>query len=303
MWLGAEVVFVLLLAAGASGGPPAKGMELEQVDERVWLSEKAARIAGRHEVTPDRVQFSPDRRRAVFVKTTEPRARRRPAKPMHRLVVTDPGGNLLAAFTPLKTRGSAEPPKDLGFLGNDRVVYELASPAPAPVDVPPPQTRRRRGRPQAGSPAVPGAPAPRVFVIQPLRRRAKPLRCEGLEFTLPPARTRLAYLKGAHPAALSVFVDERRIYPRKGTTEVASAPAWSGDGLALAFLEKPSSAAPRLVLVADLDNPTGDTTWELPATLDTKGLHVFWVGADRLVVGKHVGAPVFSASFEVERPQ
>ena len=63
-----------------------------------------------------------------------------------------------------------------------------------------------------------------------------------------------------------VAVDGGQIYPRRGRTIVASAPAWSKDGHSLAFLEAPADRAARLVLVAEVDNPTGDTTWDLPPT-------------------------------------
>ena len=83
---------------------------------------------------------------------------------------------------------------------------------------------------------------------------------------------------------------------------VASAPAWSKDGRSLAFIEARATEPARLVLVAELDNPTGDTTWELPPAANTDGALVFWAGSEKLVVGKTQMRPVFSASFTKERP-
>ena len=55
-----------------------------------------------------------------------------------------------------------------------------------------------------------------------------------------------------------------------------------------------------LVLLAELDNPTGDTTWDLPLTASTDGTSVFWAGSGKLVVGKTQLRPVFSAAFTKE---
>ncbi|HEX4403631.1 MAG TPA: hypothetical protein VH560_02305, partial [Polyangia bacterium] len=82
----------------------------------------------------------------------------------------------------------------------------------------------------------------------------------------------------------------------------ASAPAWSKDGHSLAFLEARVDRPARLVLLAELDNPTGDTTWDLPPTATTDGALVFWAGSSKLVVGKTQMRPVFSASFSKETP-
>ncbi|MEA2699767.1 MAG: hypothetical protein QOI66_4038, partial [Myxococcales bacterium] len=66
----------------------------------------------------------------------------------------------------------------------------------------------------------------------------------------------------------------------------------------LAFLESPTDGPAHLVLLAEFDNPTGDTTWDLPPAVSIEGARVFWAGSGRLVVGKTVTHPIFSASFQ-----
>ena len=97
-------------------------------------------------------------------------------------------------------------------------------------------------------------------------------------------------------------VDGAQVYPRRGRAAVASAPAWSKDGRSLAFLEVPAGRPARLVMLAELDNATGDTTWDLPPAASTDGALVFWAGSDKLVVGRTQLRPVFSASFTKEAP-
>ena len=104
-------------------------------------------------------------------------------------------------------------------------------------------------------------------MIQPLAPppapRARPVRCQGFDFTFTHEHDRLAFVSG-QTGATFVAVDGAQVYPRRGRTVVASAPAWSKDGRRLAFLELPPDHAPRLVLVAAIDDPAGDVSWDLP---------------------------------------
>jgi hypothetical protein len=93
-----------------------------------------------------------------------------------------------------------------------------------------------------------------------------------------------------------------KMYPRKGQTIIASDPAWSKDGTSLAFLEARPAKPPRLVLLAEFDNPTGDTLWDLPPTVALDGTQVFWANHGKLVVGKSVLKPVFATPFVKEPP-
>jgi hypothetical protein len=56
-------------------------------------------------------------------------------------------------------------------------------------------------------------------------------------------------------------------------------------------------------MLADFDNPTGDTTWDLPASTPVDGIRVFWSGPSKLIVGKTATRPLFSTSFEKQMPR
>jgi hypothetical protein len=150
-------------------------------------------------------------------------------------------------------------------------------------------------------PALVTALPRRLFVIQPVSRRSRPIRCDGVRFAFTARQDHLAFVSGT-PSAGFVSVDGVKVYPRRGSTFVASDPAWSRDGMAVAFVETPTAARPRLVLLAEYDNPTGDTAWDLPASSPLDGVRVFWSGTSRLVVGKTALHPLFAASFTKQRP-
>jgi hypothetical protein len=138
-------------------------------------------------------------------------------------------------------------------------------------------------------------------VIQPIEPGARPLRCQGINFTFTRQHDRFAFVGGPTGTAF-VAVDGAQVYPRRGHTMVASAPVWSKDGHSLAFLEMPAAAhAPRLVLVAAIDDPRGDLTWDLPPDSKIDGASVAWAGSGKLVVKKTTARPIFSASFVTEK--
>jgi hypothetical protein len=273
-------LLLCLLAAAA-----APDVDMREVSEQEWVAGVRHKIAQRFKVVPDEVRVSPGRVRAAFVVDPWNRPGKKPAKrrgPRRcTIVVVGVEGRRQAVFRPFAVRGADEPPRDLQFLGDDRVVYEVAQPPP-----PEPPARPRR-----------------LMVIQPLRRRGRAVRCEGAGFTFTERHDRVAFLVG-DPGDEIVSVDGTRVYPRDGSrTRVASDLAWSKDGLALAFLEQVPEQPPRLILIADPDNATGDTTWDLPPTVHTDGLHVFWAGHDKIVVGKTATRPVFATTFSVDRPK
>jgi hypothetical protein len=272
------------------------------------------------------VCFSPGLLHAAFVRSSPVVTPARPGKRVparrHEIVVVDNQGRRVASFRPIVAPGSDEPPRELRFMSEERLVYEVV--ARAPVAAPPPAQKKppaskakgRRGthaasakRPhEAASVAAaeaPTLPPPRLFVIQPLPSspsapRARPIRCQGFDFTFTREHDRLAFV-GGQAGATFVAVDGAQIYPRHGRTVVASAPAWSKDGHRLALLELPPSHPPRLVLVAEIDDPAGDVSWDLPAETKLDGASVFWAGAGKLVVRKTATRPIFSASFTAER--
>ncbi len=281
---------------------------------------------------------------AAAIAAAAARAKKPPRRPPPRrfqIVVVDNQAKKVAIFRPVTARGSDEPPKDVRFLDEDRVIYEVVSapppppppdsPTPSPRPAPPPATTKTRAGaptkaakrakaapPRSRAPASrttrvpPKAPPPapttadsavvptRLFIIQPLQQRARPVRCEGRFFAFTVDGARIAFVAGS-PEAAYVAVDGQPIYPRHGRTVLPGLPAWSKDGHSLAFIETPPDGPARLVLLAEYDNPTGDTTWDLPAAASVDGARVFWAGSGRLVVGKTLGHPLFSASFQTMR--
>jgi hypothetical protein len=313
------------------------GMGFQEVNEKVWLADVRNKLAERLKVEPAQLLFSPGKLRVAFVRgPAEQNLAKRtgPARPRRfQIVVVDNQGRPQGTFRPVTMKGSDAPPKDLRFLNDDRLVYEVAPPPPAeasPVKVPaaagPPikpvkrstpakarAVRRGSGKrihhqsvvatpppppPSQAPPAGKPAPPPtRLFIIQPVEPRARVIRCEGHDFTFPATGNHLAFIGGT-PEAAYVAVDGAPTYPRHGRTVIASPAAWSKDGHSLAFLETPADGPARLVLLAEFDNPTGDTTWNLPPAAAVEGTRVFWASTGRLVVGKSLTHPVFSASFQ-----
>jgi hypothetical protein len=288
-----------------------------EVNEKDWLAGIKEKIARQEKVEPTDLRLSPGLLRAAYVRSppvAPPKPGRKPAPRRHEIVVVDNQGRRVASFRPVTAPKSDEPPKDLRFLGEERLVYEVVAPPPPPA--PPPgkaapapkakgravaRANAKKKAPPAAAPTPPPGPPPRTFVIQPITPRARPIKCVGLHHTFTKERDHLAFVAG-QPEASWVSVDGGQVYPRRGRTVVSSAPSWSKDGHSLAFLETPAERPTRLVLVAEIDNPTGDTTWDLPPTANTEGALVHWAGSGKLVVGRTQMRPIFSASFTKELP-
>jgi hypothetical protein len=293
----------------------------KEVDQKAWLAGLREKIAQQEKVPPAELRVSPGLLRVAYVRSpaqanVKPGRRAPPRR--HEVVVVDNQGRRVASFRAVAAKQGDEPPKDLRFLSEERLVYEVVEPpppeaAPAPKGATrkaPPhiargkKTKTAKPAPKAAAPAAkPAAPPPptRLFVIQPIAPRARPIKCAGIHFTFSRERDKLAYVAGK-PEAAFLAVDGAQIYPRRGRTVVASPPAWSKDNRSLALLESPAGKPAQLVLIAELDNATGDTTWELPPTANTDGAQVFWAGTGKLVVGKTQMRPIFSAAFTKESP-
>jgi hypothetical protein len=304
----------------------------KEVDQKDWLASLREKIAQQEKVPPTDLRVSPGLLRAAYVRSPPvvpvKQGRRAPPR-RHEIVVVDNQGRRVATFHAVAAKRGDEPPKDLRFLSEERLVYEVVEPPPEPPPPGKPAPRKPPPRPAHGKKvtpkpakmtakaAKPGAPKtaaaappprpipplppPRTFVIQPIAPRSRPLKCIGVHFTFSRDRDKLAFVSGTAEAGF-VAVDGAQVYPRRGRTIVASAPAWSKDGRSLAFLEARADQPARLVLLAELDNATGDTTWDLPPSANTDGALVFWAGSGKLVVGKTQMRPIFSASFTKEMP-
>jgi hypothetical protein len=285
----------------------------KEVNEKDWLASLREKIARQEKVPPADLRVSPGLLRAAYVRSPSvvpTKSRRRPASRRHTIVVVDNQGRRLATFRAVAARRGDEPPKGLRFLSEERLVYEVVEPPPEapPPGKPPPRkppprlaarAKKAKPAPAPARAALPPWPPARMFVIQPLTPRARPTKCLGVHFTFTREHDHLAFVSGS-PESGFVAVDGAQLYPRRGRTVVASAPAWSRDGRSLALLESPADKPARLVLVAEIDNATGDTTWDLPPTASAEGVNVFWAGSGKLVVGKTQMRPIFSASFTKE---
>jgi hypothetical protein len=300
----------------------------KEVNQKNWLAGLREKLAQQERVPPTDLRVSPGLLRVAYVRLPPVVAarpgRRAPAR-RHDIVVVDNQGRRVASFRAVTAKRGDEPPKDLRFLSEERLVYEVVEPPPEPLTASAP-TRKAPVRPTkksakksakksvmksasqatprvAAAPTTHVAPLPpaRTFVIQAIAPRARPVKCVGVHFTFTHERDKLAFVAGSAESAF-VAVDGAQVYPRRGRTIVASAPAWSKDGRSLAFLEARAERPTRLVLLAELDNATGDTTWDLPPAANTDGALVFWAGSGKLVVGRTQLRPIFSASFTKESP-
>jgi hypothetical protein len=287
-------------------------METKHLTEKQWITEVRTKLGAQLKVDPTELRLSNDRQWAVIVRGPPPPApgkKPRKGPRQFQIVVTAVDGKRPQIFRPVTLKGSDEPPKDVHFLADDRLVYEVAqSPPPAT----PPKKPAKRPKPAPKTATKLHAPAPRpvipdphlperLFVIQPIGKRARPVRCAGTRFSFTAQQDHLAFVGGAFDAGF-VSVDGAQVFPRKGRTVIATDPAWSKDGHSLAFLELRPPAPARLVLLAEFDNPSGDTTWDLPASAALDGAHVFWAGLGKLVVGRTSMRPIFAASFYKEKP-
>jgi hypothetical protein len=319
----------------AAAGAPAKrdgqpNVEMTEVNERTWLANLRKKLGEKLGADPADFRLSPRKQLVAFVRSPPPhvlpaaaspaagkkKSKRPPPPPpprKHQIIVADLEGKVQATFRPLVVRGSDEPPKDLRFLTDTSLIYEVTKPPPAPVvakSAPRSHPAHAAAKHKPATPvaaAAPIVPVPplseqRLFVVQPIGKRPRPIRCEGWAFTWNPPKDHLAYVAGTVGRTF-VAVDGARMYPRKGQTIIASDPAWSKDGTSLAFLELRPAKPARLVLLAEFDNPTGDTIWELPANLTLEGSQVFWANHGKLVVGKSVLKPVFATPFTKEPPR
>ena len=118
----------------------------------------------------------------------------------------------------------------------------------------------------------------------------------GLEFIWGPGRKHVAFVGGL-PQKQQVIVDGQAVWPRYGSTKVQTAPVWSPDGHGLAFTED-GKDGPRLVVLVEFDDAQGDLTWPIPRDALGGGLHVFWAGDSKVVIGESALKPRFAADWK-----
>jgi hypothetical protein len=296
---------------------------MRELSPREWLRRVQEKLSQKYQVDAAELHFGPaPPRYAAFVRGPPPATGKKKTRRPRRwdIVVVDVAGQKRSQFRVLTAPGSDEPPKDLRFLDEERLVYEVVeSPPPPPKQTktqankqakkkkatkrgstqsrkqPPKPSRKVSGPDRVAAPEPPALPR-RTFVVQPIARRARAVRCQGVRFAFTTKHDRLAFV-GGKPDAAFVAVNGVQVYPRRGRTVIGSELAWSRDGLGLAFLETPARKPARLVLLAAYDNPRADTSWELPPSAPVEGTRVFWPRPGRLVVGKTTARPVFTASF------
>jgi hypothetical protein len=88
------------------------------------------------------------------------------------------------------------------------------------------------------------------------------------------------------------------VWPRgAGTTQIHGEVSWSPNGRGLAFIERRATSA-RLVVMLELSDAGGDLTWALPTEATMPGLHVFWAGDSKVVIGETTLKPKFAANWE-----
>lgn len=205
-----------------------------------------------------------------------------------RILVFADNGDRLSDFAAV---GDA-PPADFAFLGDGLLIYQGAAPLPVVAG-----KGKSKTRPPARQ-AKKGKPATRpVWVVQPATPAAPARICDAARAVFSKDRGHIAHVE-SQGGAEWVGVDGVQVWPRGGRSSVQGAPAWSDDGHSLALVETPPGADPRLVVLVETDNPSGDTTWPLPPTARDPSLRVFWAGPGQVLVGESPTKPAFSASFK-----
>ncbi len=145
---------------------PNKGLDTTHLTEKAWLQAVKDKLSAKLKLEPDALRFSAAKQWAAFVRSPPPepppkQPPRRPRKPKprrHEIFVVDMEGRPHARFKPITARGSDEPPKDLRFLSEDKLVYEVVSPPPEAEPVKPPPRRKPRGRVRVKAPPKPPTP-------------------------------------------------------------------------------------------------------------------------------------------------
>ncbi len=172
----------------------------------------------------------------------------------------------------------------------------------ANVQRPPPAVVSAAARPLAATGSAPSGPFQRprrrrteAVVREPPAPAKSPPANRGADGTGTPETHRVT-IRG-EPGRSIVLVDGLPIFPPEGFATVVSQPQWSPSGRNVAFLSRQDSGPGlMLVVLARARKSFEIITWPLP-TLRGHELNVFWTGDNRLLVGRSVLDPKFSAEF------
>jgi len=138
----------------------------------------------------------------------------------------------------------------------------------------------------------------RIYVVHDARTGEILAVRRGRQFSWSAGKRRLAYVNGPPPRQ-RVVVDGVPVWPRGGaSTTIHGQVTWSPAGEGLALIESNQKGDGKLVVLLELDNPTGDLTWRLPAEAMAPGLHLYWAGESQVVIGETNLAPKFAANWK-----
>jgi hypothetical protein len=219
------------------------------------------------DVTKGEMAFSPDGQRFAYVRQ---KAAHSGTAPRSHIIVRNLAGDPINEF-PAYKNGLLE---ELSWLDNRRLGYL----APPDGQVPAP--------PRLSS----------AFVMHDANTGEILTARSGVGFTWGPRRRHVAFVAGAGPKQ-AVVVDGKNVWPRNGTTRLHGAPVWSPDGHGLALIDE-GSGGPRLVVMVEFPDPSGDLTWPVPRDAIAPGLTVFWAGNNKVVIGETALRPKFAADWE-----
>ena len=213
------------------------------------------------EVPKSELVFSPDGRRFAYA-----RAPKAPLAP-HRMVIRNIAGDPVNEF-PLYRAGK---PESIAWLDDRRIGYVAT--------------------------AVPEQKLPAAYVVHDMATGEVLRARSGAGFVWGPERRHVAFIAGAGDKQ-SVIVDGKTVWPRRGVSRLPLPPVWSPDGHGLAFVDTGVTTATKLVVLAEYDDPEGDLTWPVPKDAVAPGLHVFWAGDTKIVIGETALRPRFAAGWE-----
>ncbi|MEO6951603.1 MAG: hypothetical protein ABI321_07310 [Polyangia bacterium] len=213
------------------------------------------------EVPRSELVFSPDGHRFAYVRPSKT-----PLAP-YRMVIRNIAGDPVNEFSLYR----AGKPESVVWLDDRRIGYV--------------------------APAVPEQKLPAAYVVHDMATGEVLRARSGAAFVWGPERKHVAFIAGAG-VKQNLIVDGKTVWPRRGSSRLPQPPVWSPDGHGLAFVDTGVTTATKLVVLAEYDDPDGDLTWPVPKDAVAPGLHVFWAGDTKIVIGETALRPRFAAGWE-----